>query len=207
MEFFAARTPATSKGEVADLTIPAPAQPCHGRCPQQRFGVGFSVSFSPVYGSILRMNHPLLRIQNLCQIAIVVRDIEAAAQAYAKLFGVPKPNIVITDTADKAHTRYHGQPTQARAKLAFFQTGPVALELIEPIGGPSTWREVLDKHGPCIHHIAFRVENMDRAVEALEACGIPTVQRGDFTGGCYTYCDGGETLGAMLELLASTAKK
>ncbi len=138
----------------------------------------------------------------ITQVAVVVRDIEKTARNYADLFGMEMPNIVITDPEEKAHTRYRGQPTQARAKLAFFKMGSLSLELIEPVGSPSTWQEFLDQHGEGIHHIAFQVEDMDETVRFLESKGMPLIQRGDFTGGCYAYMDSTSRLGAIIELLA-----
>lgn len=138
----------------------------------------------------------------ITQVALVVKDVEKTARNYAELFGMELPPIILTDPEEKAHTRYRGQPTPARAKLAFFQMGSLSLELIEPIGGPSTWQEFLDKHGEGIHHIAFQVEEMDKAVHLLEDKGMPLVQRGDFTGGCYAYVDATPWLGAIVELLA-----
>jgi 4-hydroxyphenylpyruvate dioxygenase-like putative hemolysin len=115
---------------------------------------------------------------------------------------VAVPKVIITDPAEKAHTRYRGQPTQGRAKLAFFQLGSqVSLELIEPVGGPSTWQEHLDKHGEGMHHIAFRVKGMDEVIGKLEVQGISLIQRGDYTGGRYAYLDATEKLKVVLELL------
>ncbi|NOZ29279.1 MAG: VOC family protein [Chloroflexi bacterium] len=135
------------------------------------------------------------------QVAIIVKDIEQTARRYADLFGMEMPQIHITDPEEKTHIRYRGQPTQGRAKLAFFQMGPIALELIEPIDGPSTWQEFLDTHGEGVHHIAFHVEGMDEVLELLESKGMPLVQRGEFTGGRYAYVDTTSQLGVMLELL------
>jgi hypothetical protein len=41
---------------------------------------------------------------------------------------------------------FRGSPSQGRAKLAFFNLNNIVLEIIEPIGGPSTWSEFLEKH-------------------------------------------------------------
>jgi methylmalonyl-CoA/ethylmalonyl-CoA epimerase len=79
--------------------------------------------------------------------------------------------------------------------------GQVSLELIEPIGGPSTWREFLDERGEGVHHIAFTVEGTDEVVAFLAGAGIAVVQQGDYTGGRYTYVDSMSTLGVILELL------
>ena len=102
-----------------------------------------------------------------------------------------------------AHTRYRGEPTEARAKLAFFGAGSLSIELIEPVGGPSTWQEFLDAHGEGMHHIAFHIDDMEGQVEMLAGKGMPAVQSGDYTGGCYAYIDSVPQLGVILELPAN----
>ncbi len=143
----------------------------------------------------------VLGTRTICQVAIVVRDIEASSRAYAELFGVEVPRWALTDPEEKAHTRYHGKPTPGQAKLAFFQCGGLSLELIEPVGGPSTWREFLDSKGEGVHHIAFQIKDMDGKLERLESRGMPTAQRGDYTGGRYAYVDSAPKLAVVLELL------
>lgn len=135
------------------------------------------------------------------QVGIIVDDIEAKAQAWASLLGVPVPEVRITDPLETAQTRYCGQPTPARARLAFFNLGQVQLELIEPVGEPSTWKGQLDQHGNSIHHVAFHIKGMKEKARFLDGQGIPLVQQGEYTGGRYAYFDGVERLGAILELL------
>ena len=137
----------------------------------------------------------------IAQVAIVVSDIEEKARAWAGVFGQPMPEIRLTDTAAVAHTSYRGQPTSARAKLAFFRFGDVSLELIEPIGGPSTWRDQLEQHGDSLHHVAFRIEGMAEVLSTLAQEDISLVQSGDYTGGRYAYVDATGQLGLTLELL------
>lgn len=147
------------------------------------------------------MTNQALGTTTVTQVAIVVADIEVKAKAWADVLGLPVPEISISDPVDVAQTEYEGQSTPARAKLAFFRLGQVSLELIEPIDGPSTWRDQLDRHGESLHHIAFRVNGMQEKVAYLDARGIPLVQRGEFSGGRYAYVDGTSRLGAVLELL------
>jgi hypothetical protein len=137
----------------------------------------------------------------ICQVGLIVRDVERSARVYADLFGVDVPGWSLTGPENEANTRYRGEPTQARAKLVFFQLGSVSLELIEPVGGPSTWQEFLDAHGEGVHHIAFFIRGMDEQVSILERKGMPSVQRGDYTGGRYAYIDSAPQLAVMLELL------
>jgi catechol 2,3-dioxygenase-like lactoylglutathione lyase family enzyme len=147
------------------------------------------------------MTQEALGTTTITQVGIIVGDIETKAQAWADVLGLPAPEIIITDTVDLAHTEYQGESTPAQAKLAFFHLGQVDLELIEPVGGPSTWKDQLDQHGESLHHIAFVIQGMKEKVAYLEAKGIPLLQRGDYTGGRYAYLDGTAQLGAVLELL------
>jgi methylmalonyl-CoA epimerase len=145
-----------------------------------------------------------LNTQRVTQIAVIVRDVEKTAKAWADLFGIEVPQASLTDPPEKAHTLYRGKPTEGRAKLIFFKMDNLQLELIEPVGGPSTWQEFLDTKGEGIHHIAFEVKGMDEQIAKLEKKGMPLIQRGEwtaYTGGCYTYFDSLQQLGVILELL------
>jgi catechol 2,3-dioxygenase-like lactoylglutathione lyase family enzyme len=147
------------------------------------------------------MTEPALGTTTVTQVGIIVSDIEAKVRAWSEILGLPTPPVIITDTVDVAQTECRGQPTTARAKLAFFHMGQVDIELIEPIGEPSTWKEQLDQHGDSLHHIAFRVQGMRDKLAYLDANGIPLVQKGEYTGGRYAYLDGSAQLGCILELL------
>ena len=149
------------------------------------------------------MENPPLNASNICQIALVVRDIERSAKTWATLLGMDVPEITETDPSDRAHTVYRGTATEARAKLAFLELGPITVELIEPIGGPSVWQEALDNDGEGVHHVAFNVQGMEDALTRLGESDMPTAQRGDFEGGRYAYVDAHHKLGLMLELLES----
>jgi hypothetical protein len=139
-----------------------------------------------------------MSLGNVTQIGLVVRNMEDAVQAWSAMLGVPAPEIIITDPVEVAQTEYQGEPSTARAKLAFFHLGQVDIELIEPMGEPSTWKDQLDAHGTSLHHIAFQIKGMKEQIAAL---GLPLVQKGEYTGGRYAYLDGTEHLGTVIELL------
>jgi len=148
-------------------------------------------------------NSQSLDTKVVTQIGIVVEDIEETSQAYAELFGIETPQVSETDGYSKTNAHYRGEPTKGRAKLAFIRLENITIEIIEPIGGPSTWKEFLDKHGEGVHHIAFRVEDMDKTIAMLETKGGELVQRGDFTGGSYSYVESQDKLKTIIELLTS----
>jgi catechol 2,3-dioxygenase-like lactoylglutathione lyase family enzyme len=135
------------------------------------------------------------------QIGIIVKDVEKTASAYAEVFGIPKPEVVPIAGDAFANTNYRGRPSTAHGKAAFFDLGPVQMELIEPVGAPSTWEEFLQIHGEGLHHIAFKTQDMGAAREFLASQGMETIQQGGWDGGQYAYVDGASRLGLILELL------
>jgi methylmalonyl-CoA/ethylmalonyl-CoA epimerase len=135
------------------------------------------------------------------QIGVVVKDIENACRAYAEFLGMDMPQWFLTDTIDKAHTVFKGEASEARAKLAFFELENITIELIEPVGGPSTWQEFLENNGEGIHHIAFEIKEMDKKIEILTKGGLSLLQKGDYEGGRYCYMDAVSKLGMIIELL------
>lgn len=146
-----------------------------------------------------------LPTRNMVHIAVIVRDVEKTAKAWADLFGLEEvPKASLTDPPEKAHTTYYGKPTEARAKLIFLNLDNLRVELIEPVGEPSTWMDFLKANGEGVHHIAFEIKSTDEHVANLEKKGMPLVQRGEwtvYTGGCYTYFDSEKQLGVLIELL------
>jgi methylmalonyl-CoA/ethylmalonyl-CoA epimerase len=137
----------------------------------------------------------------ITQVGIIVKDIEARASAWADILGLPVPEIRVTDTVDIAQTEYQGKPSTAQAKLAFFHLGQVDVELIEPIGEPSTWKDQLDNHGDSLHHIAFQIKGMRDKLAFLDSKGVSLIQRAEYRGGRYAYVDASTQLGTILELL------
>ena len=155
------------------------------------------------------MTDTALKPEMLCQVGFVVHDVVATAKKFVDYFGYPMPPIIQTPGFAQSKTTVNGQASEATAKLAFFNTGQMQIELIEPDEKPSTWRDHLDKHGEGIHHIAFRVNNTKATEDALSKWGITTEQQGLYTdgSGMYTYLDSTSVLGVTLELLENFEKK
>jgi len=152
------------------------------------------------------MENNILDTKLITQIGILVHDIEKTSQAYAQFFGVEKPQCSITDEVDKAQTQYRGERSSARAKLAFFDTGSLQLELIEPDHNPSTWRESLDQNGEGPHHVAFVIKGMKGKIALLERNQMPLLQTGEYPGGRYAYIDTLRDLKVIIELLENDAE-
>ncbi|WP_026486428.1 VOC family protein [Caldanaerobius polysaccharolyticus] len=148
------------------------------------------------------MNNSVLGTKIVTQVGIIVRDIKKTAEKYAAFLGVDVPEIIVTGTYEETGTQYKGEPTAARAKLAFFKVGDTLdIELIEPDEEPSTWREFLDTKGEGVHHIAFVIKDMQGKVRRLAEMGMPLIQKGEYTGGRYSYIDCTQDLKVIVELL------
>lgn len=146
---------------------------------------------------------PLLGTNKVEQLAFVVRNLDEAADAYCKLLGVEKPEVIHSGPGELTNVMYKGKPTEAKSKYMFINTPMIQIELIEPGDSPSTWKDYLDQHGEGVHHISFVVENMEEKMKLLEEKGYPAIQTGNFYNGKgrYAYMDTTSTFKIIIELL------
>ena len=144
----------------------------------------------------------LISDKQMMQVGIIVSDIEKSAEAWTNFLGNEEiPEIIVATGDDKNPTEYKGKPSDAKSKLAFFRLDNITIELIEHLGGESTWQEFLDTKGEGIHHIAFNVEGMESYIKNFEENGIPMIQHGGWETGEYGYFDGKNGLALIIELL------
>jgi methylmalonyl-CoA/ethylmalonyl-CoA epimerase len=139
--------------------------------------------------------------QTLMQVAIAVRDLDAAVDAWSSFLGVEPTRRLVTAPLEESKAEYHGAPTPARVKLALFELDQLTIELMEPVDKPSVWDDHLAKHGQSVHHLGFRIPDMDKGAASLERLGYPLLQSGDFGTGRYAYFDSESALGTTVELL------
>jgi methylmalonyl-CoA/ethylmalonyl-CoA epimerase len=157
-----------------------------------------SVSF---YSMKENQKEPVIASRKVAQVAVIVKDIEKARKAWAQMLGMEAPEVSVAEGHFSRPTLYMGNPSDAKAKLAFLAMDNLQIELIQPLGGKSTWQEFLDKNGEGLHHIAFQVKNIDGVEKEFASVGMPTVMRGGWDGGAYSYIDGAKVIGCTLELL------
>jgi len=91
-------------------------------------------------------------IEKIDHIGIVVKDLEEGKRLFSEGLGFKMTSEEISE--------------EFNCKIAFFPCGEVLLELVQPIGpGPS--QEFLDKCGGGIHHICYKVPDIDNAVKKM----------------------------------------
>jgi len=105
------------------------------------------------------------------KIAFVVPNLADAVRDYTDLFGLPAAST--TGTTPKLvfpeGLKVDRAATTAWTKLTF--PNGVTLELIEPRGGQSVWRDHLQKHGRSIFSVGFRVKSVREQVAYLTSKG------------------------------------
>lgn len=152
-------------------------------------------------GSERQTNEPLINTKNLAQVGIIVKDIEKASQHWANVLGIEPPQANEVSSNPDRPMKYKGEISTGSAKLAFIQLENIQIELIQPLGGNSTWQQFLDQHGEGIHHIGFWIKDIDGLERKFEMAGMPVEQRGGWETGAYSYMDANAILGCTIELL------
>lgn len=104
-------------------------------------------------GKMVSVNH----------IAIAVRNIEDAEKLYETVLGL------------KVTHREVVEEQGVRASMLETDGGDTAIELLEPIGNNSPIYKFLEKSGEGIHHICFKVDDIESALERLKKQGIKLI--------------------------------
>ncbi|MEH7249442.1 VOC family protein [Neobacillus niacini] len=146
---------------------------------------------------------PLLGTNKVEQLAFVVKDLEKAAEAYCKLLGVEKPQVIQSGPSELTNVLFEGKPTEGDSRYMFINTPLLQIELIEPGTSPSTWKKHLETYGEGVHHISFVIKDMEEKIKLLEGMGYPVLQTGNFYNGKgrYAYMDTTSDFKVIIELL------
>lgn len=102
-------------------------------------------------------------IEKLDHIGIAVKDLDQAMKLYKDVFGI-EPILVY----ESSHTE---------AKIAFFPIGAMRVELIQPVSSESVMGKFLEKRGEGIHHIAYKVRDVDVSLSHVEAKGVQLIDK------------------------------
>lgn len=153
----------------------------------------------------------MLGTDRVCQIGIVISDIEAKKKEWAKLLGVEVPPTWTGGEFETTQVNYKGTPApDATCLLTFFNlSNGLQIELIQPSEAPSVWRDFLNCHGDGIHHVAFSVNGLGDKLMACMTNGMSLEQFGEYGDGSgrYAYMNAVSTLGTFVELLENGRKE
>ena len=99
-------------------------------------------------------------LKKIDHIGIVVRSLYDALNMYKNGFDLEAVKIE--------------ESKKYKVRIAFIPLGEVLIEFLEPIEpGVGMIGEFLEEKGEAIHHIAYRVEDINQAMEKLKQINIP----------------------------------
>ena len=102
-------------------------------------------------------------LEKIDHVGIAVKDIEASLRIYKDVFGM-KPSLVY----ESPHTK---------AKIAFIPIGDVKVELIQPCDPESVMAKFLENKGEGIHHLCYKVKDVDESLRELEKKGLQLIDK------------------------------
>lgn len=139
---------------------------------------------------------------SVIQIGIVVPDVNKAIEGYRNLLQVNRWNINHVDTANGKGSNFHkhGNPVQARAKIAWAHIGNVELELIEPQDQHGLYSEFLRERGPGIHHVMLGTSDYDQCLDHMGRQNIAALGGGELQSTRFQMFDTRELLGFICEI-------
>ena len=142
-------------------------------------------------------------ISGVQQVAIVVRDLDAALAEYSERLGIGPWWVSLYGPPRLTGMRIRGVETPYSMKLAIAWTGDTMWELIQPVDGPSIYKEFLDAHGEGLHHLLVNHSGVefDAAIADFSARGCPPLMEGQMGEVRFAYIDTEGPLKTVLEIV------
>ncbi len=103
----------------------------------------------------------------LDHVGIAVKDASAAARLYGDALGLAGDGVEVL--------------TERSLKVVFFDAGGVKVELLEGLGGDVISKFIATR-GEGLHHICFRVEDIDEAAASLREDGYEFITKEPYAG-------------------------
>ncbi len=97
-------------------------------------------------------------IQQIDHLGIAVKDLKESIEYYETALGL--------------HCHGQEEVESQKVKTAFFDAGGVHIELLEPTSEDSPIAKFLEKNGEGIHHIAYRVDDIDGQLKKASDAGV-----------------------------------
>ena len=139
------------------------------------------------------------KLPQIYQLGYVVTDVEKAGKHYEAAFGIG-PFIGPVVVPMKKAT-FMGRTVSTKIKTAFAKSGDVQIELIQPLDGDNPYTEFLARRGEGIHHLGFKVDDIEQAKAEFAKKGMEPFFSGDLVVMKFAYYDTTEFGGLALELL------
>ena len=134
---------------------------------------------------------------HISHIGVVVKDLDKTVEYFTSLGLGPFSFQNVT----RPSSTVHGKERSYGVRMAVSQQGPVELELIEYKEGETIHKEFLDAKGEGLHHLQFKVKDLDGTMKKFVKIGTSILQSVKFdAGGGYAYMGTDEPGGVIFEI-------
>jgi methylmalonyl-CoA/ethylmalonyl-CoA epimerase len=140
-----------------------------------------------------------IKMGAICQIGIVVKDLQKAVDNYSEKYGIGPWITLRLEPPLLRDLTLRGKPVEASMIAAIAQSGDIQLELIQPLQGPSIWKEFLEERGGGIHHIRSLDQDPKALLTAFKEMGVDVLMSGRIGDNTFYYMDTEPLLGTIYE--------
>ena len=136
------------------------------------------------------------------QVAIVVRDLEAALRTYVYEYGIGPWEIYEFNPANTQDMVRDDRPAEYAMRLALAMVGSTQWELIQPLDDGSIYADFLAEHGGGLHHVGVGVgvRGYGGTLDALRSKGHSVLQGGLYNCVKFAYLSTDRDLGVITEI-------
>ncbi len=120
--------------------------------------------------------------KKVVQIGIAVKDLNKALRTYADDYGIGPWSVYNWTPNTVKDMIRNGKRVDHKYRLATCRIGDMEIELMGDLDDKNLYSEFIKQHGEGIQHIAYEVEDYDKAVEFFRKKGLIVTQQGNWYG-------------------------
>ena len=129
-----------------------------------------------------------LNFSGVAHIAFGVKDIEIVSKKIAEVFQIETPEVNDPGGSDEKYPVYYrGKKTNAYYKYCHLNIGNMEFELLQPVGRSNAVSDFLKKNGNGIHHISFKVKDLNSMKNIFLEKGLELIEECSFQRGRYAF--------------------
>jgi methylmalonyl-CoA epimerase len=129
-------------------------------------------------------------LSTIDHVGVAVEDIDSALAVYRDVFGMP---LVHRETV-----------AEQGVDAALLDVGDGHVELLQPLGPETAVGKFLARRGPGLHHVAYRVSDVEQTLTALAAAGMRLIDerpRIGIRGSLVAFVHPASTVGVLTEIV------
>ncbi len=139
------------------------------------------------------------------QICVVTHDLDTMVQRYADELGIGPWWVNEYKAPDLFDTTYRGQAQPYSMRLALAWTGALNWEIIQPLEGPSIYRDYLERNQEGIQHVGIMLGdlgmNWEECHQSFKLRGFEKIQEGSWKRFKFCYYDTLASSGTIIEII------